>query len=160
MEPFLAVNRPLLRTKIIVKHLGGLFLTVARLVQQQSWPSTGSIWQSYLFYEDWDLSNAQVKDGAICPRFPQETTKTSVWILARFYYRASIKLGFENAKKKSREIAIRQNIFGDGWPWKFFPTDVLVRDFWQDLLSVDAAIVLFLISTSCHIKIVLPKNKK
>ena len=43
---------------------------------------------------------------------------------------------------------------------KIFPTDVLVRDFWQDLLSVDAAIVLFLISTSCHIKIVLPRNKK
>ena len=29
VEPFLAVNRPLLRTKIIVKHLGGLFLAVA-----------------------------------------------------------------------------------------------------------------------------------
>ena len=158
MEPFLAVNRPLLRTKIIVKHLGGLS-HCGWLVQQQSWPSTGSIWQSYLFYEDWDLSNAQVKDGAICPRFPQETTKTSVWILARFYYRASIRLGSENAKKISWNCNTSKH-FRWRLTMKIFPTDVLVRDFWQDLLSVDAAIVLFLISTSCYIKIVLPRNKK
>ena len=71
--PIPAINRPLLRTEIIVKHLGGLRSSSA--AAQQSWPSTGSIWQSYLFYEDWDLSNAQVKDGAILPPIPSRDNK-------------------------------------------------------------------------------------
>ena len=185
--------------------MGGSFSLWLASAQQQSWPSTGSIWQSYLFYEDWDLSNAQVKDGAICPRIPQETTKTSVWILARFYYRASfrllgilkmrkksreiavcqhlmvipsrdnkdvclnlahfyfevsIRLLFWKREKKSREIAIRQNIFGDGWPWKFFLLTYWWETFGRTCWVLTQLLFSFWHQTSCHIKIVLPRNKK